>query len=270
MSDSLEYILAASRKPAEFNLSAIFTANTDMDYIKAELDRLADNDLRFVEIRGAAGKSLSELTDADLKALEKNLSGYGIQVSAVGSAIGAGDLALPFEPEVAQFERMLEIADWLGSSYVGIRAWKGDFETGQIEVLRRLNRLAEIVMPYGMILVLENAPGTVAAQAAQAAALLQEVGSTNLRCLFNPANFGAVGERSYTDAYFPLQSQITYLRYNAADAEFDRVLAALHESQYAGYVTLEADAELTASVTSFQAKLLQIKEQQGSDFLSEN
>jgi hypothetical protein len=104
----------------------------------------------------------------------------------------------------------------------------------------------------------------------QTAALLQEVGSTNLRCLFNPANFASVSERSYSDAYFPLQSQITYLRYNADDAEFDRVLAGLHESQYAGYVTLEADGGLTANVASFRAKLLQIEEQNGSGFLSEN
>lgn len=247
MSNSLEELLAMSRKPAEFIPSAILAAS-DLDSV-AQLDIIQESGFQAVEVRGAFGKSVAELANSELKTLEQAISGRDLRVSAIGSPVGETLITADFAPDLELFERMLEVSDWLGSSYIRLGGYK--LPTGEaaatygLEMKSRFEKMATLAQPYGMILLLENAPATCADSAARCAELIHEVGSANLRSLFNPANFQAVGEQPFSQAYPLLQSQLTYWRFDSqAAAEMQELLAALHASSYAGFVSLESAAAL--------------------------
>ncbi len=257
MSDSLEELLASSRKPAEFILSAFGDEiAADLD---EQLDVLEQEDIRFLELRGAWGKNVANFDNADLKRIEKSLAARGIGVSAIGSPVGKSLITEPFEPVLKQFERILEIADWMGSSYIRLFSFFMPKEEGEAaydkyrsEVFRRLERMTEMSQPYGLILLHENEKDIYGDTAARCADLLDTVGSANLRAIFDPANFVQCGVKPFTEAYPLLERHITYLHIKdaffedgrvvvagAGEGEVEEVVTALHQKGYVGYASLE-------------------------------
>ncbi len=261
MSDSLEELLASSRKPAEFILSAFADEiSPDLD---EQLDVLEAEDIRFLELRGAWGKNVADFTNDDLKKIEKSLSARGIGVSAIGSPVGKSSITAPFEVELKRFERILEIADWMGSSYIRMFSFfmppeelasegAAVYAKYRPEVMRRLEALAEMTTPYGMILLHENEKDIYGDTALRCADLLDTVGSTNLRAVFDPANFVQVGVKPFSGAFPLLERHITYLHIKdaffedgrvvvagAGEGEVEEVLTALHANGYVGYASLE-------------------------------
>lgn len=261
MSDSLDELLALSRKPAEFILSA-FGDEIAAD-LTEQLDVLEQEEIRFLELRKAWGKNVVDLDNAELKRIESTLAPRGIGVSSIGSPIGKVPITDPFEPELARFERILEIADWMGSSYIRLFSFfmppdegAGAYERHRDEVMRRLERMAEIAQPYGLILLHENEKGIYGDTAERCADLLNTVGSANLRAVFDPANFVQCGVRPFTEAYPLLEQHITYLHIKdalfedgsvvvagAGDGEVEQVLKALHDKGYVGYASFEPHLE---------------------------
>ncbi|HEX2916743.1 MAG TPA: sugar phosphate isomerase/epimerase family protein [Chloroflexia bacterium] len=257
MSDSLEELLAASRKPAEFILSAFG------DEIASDLDEqlkvLEEEGIRFIELRSAWGKNVADFSDEDLKQIEMLLATHSIGVSAIGSPIGKVPITAPFEPELQRFERILEIADWLGSSYIRLFSFfmpeeegEGAYARYRGEVIRRLERFAELAQPYGLILLHENEKGIYGDTAERCANILDSVGSSNLRAVFDPANFVQCGVKPFSEAYPLLENHVTYLHVKDAffadgrvvvagegEGEVEQVLAALNQKGYAGFVSLE-------------------------------
>ena len=255
--DSLEELLASSRKPAEFIISAF--GDEIADDLEEQLDVLEAEEIRFIEVRGAWGKNVIDFTNDDLKRYEQALAGRGIGVSAIGSPIGKQPITAPFEPELKRFERILEIADWLGSSYIRLFSFFMPTDEGQTaharyrdEVVRRLETMAEMSQPYGLILLHENEKGIFGDTAEHCADLLDTAGSANLRAIFDPANFVQVGVKPFSEAYGLLERHITYLHIKdaffadgrvtvagAGEGEVEQVLAALNKSGYIGYASLE-------------------------------
>ncbi len=272
--DSLEELLASSRKPAEFILSAF--GDEIADDLDQQLDVLEEEEIRFLELRGAWGKNVSEFTNEDLKRIEQSLAMRGIGVSAIGSPIGKQLITDPFEPELKRFERILEIADWVGSSYVRLFSFymppeegPAAYEKYRSEVCKRLEKMAIMSQPYGLILLHENEKGIYGDIPERCADLIHEVGSANLRAVFDPANFVQVGVKPFTEAYPLLEPQITYLHIKdaffedgrvvvagAGEGELEPVLLALKETGYVGYASLEPHLQASGQYGGFSGPQL--------------
>jgi sugar phosphate isomerase/epimerase len=274
MSDSLEELLASSRKPAEFILSAFGDEIApDLD---EQLDALEEAGLRYLELRGAWGKNVADFDNADLKRIEQALAARGIGVSAIGSPIGKTLITEPFEPELQRFERMLEVADWLGSSYIRLFSFfmpkaegAAAYPKYRAEVIRRLEQMAEMTQPYGMILLHENEKDIYGDTAERCADLLDSVGSANLRATFDPANFVQVGIKPFSEAYPLLEQHITYVHIKDAffedgrvvvagegEGEVEQVLNALYQKRYVGYVSLEPHLQASGPYAGFSRRQL--------------
>lgn len=257
LENELEFFLNNQKKKPHFNLSAFGDEiAADLD---EQLDVLEEEGIRFLEVRGVWGKNILDLSNAELDKLNDTLQARGFGVSAIGSPIGKISITEPFEPHLTRFERALEVADWLGTSYIRIFSFFIPKEEGQAafakyrpEVMRRLNTFAAMTTPYGMILLHENEKDIYGDIAERCADLLNEVGSTNLRAAFDPANFVQVGEKPFTDAFPLLNSQINHLHIKDAkfadgsvtvagsgDGEVKEVIRALWQGGYQGYATLE-------------------------------
>lgn len=274
MSDSLEELLASSRKPAEFILSA-FGDEIAPD-LEEQLDALEAEEIRYLELRGAWGKNVAAFDNEDLKRIERAVSARGIGVSAIGSPIGKISITDPFEPELQRFERILEIADWLGSSYIRLFSFfmpKAEGEAAypkyRSEVMRRLERMAEMAQPYGLILLHENEKDIYGDTAERCADLLDTVGSANLRLTFDPANFVQVGIKPFSEAYPLLEQHITYVHIKDAffedgrvvvagegEGEVEQVLTALYRKRYIGYVSLEPHLSASGAYGGFSGPQL--------------
>jgi sugar phosphate isomerase/epimerase len=255
LENELNFFLSQKKKPV-FNLSAL--SGELSDSFEAELDLLEAADLHYVEVGEINGKNVLGLGNAELDEVQVAMQMRGLSVSAIASSIGNSSITADFSQEFSRFERALEVADWLGASYIrifGFQLPEGDSETVyqqyRAEVARRLTEFAIASQPYGLILLLENAPGTFADTSAHCADLIDEVGSTNLRSLFDPASFVQMGENPLVDAFPPLQEQVNLLHLRDANAdgspaplgdgvgELKGLLQTMWRSSYQGAITLK-------------------------------
>lgn len=260
MSSELEFdemFFAPPKKKSYFNL-AVFGDEiaTDLD---TQLEEMEQEGIRYLELRGAWGKNVMELSNAELDTINEALRDRGMSVSSIGSPIGKISITDPFEPEFERFKRALEIADWLGCSYVRLFSFYMPPEEGEAayekyrpEVMRRLNAMASEATPWGLILLHENEKGIYGDKAVRCADILNTVGSPNLRAVFDPANFVQVGDKPFTDAFPLLDEHITYIHAKdaffadgsvtvagAGEGEVEAVLRALWRRGYQGYLSLE-------------------------------
>lgn len=258
---------------------AIFTLSAFADEISSDLDEqlthLEQEGISSLEFRGVNGKNVLDLSNAELKQIDQTLKQHGFTVSAIGSPIGKIPITEPFEPHIVRFERALEVADWLGSSYVRIFSFfmppaapsedpASLYQKYRPEVMRRMNQFADIVMPYGMILLHENEKGIFGDTPERCADILQTVGSTNLRATFDPANFVQCGVKPFSEAYPLLADQITYVHIKDAffndgrvvvagegEGEVADVLQALWQRGYQGYLSLEPHLAAAGEFSGF-------------------
>lgn len=213
-------------------------------------ESLKKHGITGIDLAGAWGKELYELTNEDLKRLEKILKETELAISRVNSQIGAIGIEDAFEPEKLKFERMLEVADWFGASYIKVSSFKGDGTNPEqlAEAIKRLSELAELAQPWGIIMLHENAPGYIGDKAERCKEIIYEVASSNLRTSFNPAQFVEVGEKPLSEAYEPMLAQYTYVQLESSlfqspetleQSELKELLGTMWEKGYQGYLNLD-------------------------------
>ncbi|MEI7554154.1 TIM barrel protein [Candidatus Chlorohelix sp.] len=223
-----------------------------------------------IDLASAWGKELYELTNEDLKQLEKILKQTELAISRVNSQIGTIGIGDAFESEKLKFERMLEVADWFGASYIKVSSFKGDGTNPEqlAEAIKRLSELAEQAQPWGIIMLHENAPGYIGDKAARCKHIIYEVASSNLRTSFNPAQFMEVGEKPLSEAYEPMLAQYTYVQLENSlfqspetleQSELKKLLATMWENGYQGYINLDTREDGAFQLNSFESKLATLK-----------
>jgi 3-dehydroshikimate dehydratase len=284
LENELSFFLNSQKKKPIFNFSAL--GSELAPDLETQLAILETENLRFIEIGTIDGKDVLDLSDAEMDKVQALLQERGIGVSAFASSIGKIPITAHFEPHLKRFERALEVGDWLGTSYIRIFGFVAPDNAGvevvyndyRAEVARRLTALAEASQPYGLILLMENAPGTFADTGEHCADLIDEVGSPNLRSLFNPANFVKVGDDPLE--VFPfLREQVNLLHLQDAgdNGEFTligagrgkikEVLRSMWQDSYQGAISLKAvdrsfDAQAFGEAVSTVRQLLTEIEQE--------
>jgi len=264
-----EEMFAVPKKKSYFNL-AVFGDEISPD-LDEQLDQMAQEDIRFLELRGVWGKNVLELSNTELDRIAKTLQERGVSIASIGSPIGKIKITDPFEPEFERFKRALEVADWLGSSYIRLFSFYIPPEEGEAafakyrpEVIRRMTALAQEATPWGLILLHENEKGIYGDKAVRCADILNEIGSTNLRAVFDPANFVQVGDKPFTEAFPLLEQHITYMHIKdaffadgrvtvagAGEGEVEEVLRALWQGGYQGYLSLEPHLQIAGHSSGF-------------------
>ena len=230
------------------------------DEISPDLDTqlavLAELSIRHLELRSAWSVTVADLDDGQVARIRRALDGAGVAVSAIGSPIGKIPVDAPLGPELDRLRRIADVAAALDTSLVRVFSFfipaGRPAEEFRGPVLDRMAALAGIAEERGLVLAHENEKEIYGDVPARCAEIIREVGSPALRATFDAANFVQCGVAPHTDAYPLLAPYLEYLQVKDAlaatgavvpagmgDGQVRLTLAALDESGFAGFVSLE-------------------------------
>jgi len=221
-----------------------------------QLETLAAESIRYLELRSAWSANVVSLTDAELASFRWEIEDAGVRVSAIGSPIGKIGIGAPLGPELERMRRIADIAGMFGTTIVRVFSFfipAGEPpERYRQAVIDRMGALAQIAAERGIVLAHENEKEIYGDIPERCADLIASVGSPALRATFDAANFVQCGVRPHTDGYELLRPHLVYLQVKDAlaatgqvvpagrgDGEVRETLAALAASGFSGYASLE-------------------------------
>ncbi|HYK70972.1 MAG TPA: sugar phosphate isomerase/epimerase family protein [Streptosporangiaceae bacterium] len=230
------------------------------DEISPDLDEqlavLAAESIFHLELRSVWSTNVADLDDGQLARVRQRLDRSGVRVSAIGSPIGKIDIDAPIEPELERLRRVADIADQLATTLIRVFSFfipEGhDAALYRARVIDRMRALAELAAERGLILAHENEKKIYGDQPDRCADIIESVGSPALRATFDAANFVQCGVRPHSDAYELLRPYLVYVQVKDAvmatgdvvpagrgDGQVGQTLAALRDSGFQGYLSLE-------------------------------
>jgi sugar phosphate isomerase/epimerase len=254
--------------PATFLLSA-FGDEIDDD-LTTQLDVLASEDITALELRGAWGVNVLDLSGGQLQRVQELLRERSFQISAIGSPIGKSSLSEPRAFEQERLERALSAAELLDTRLIRIFSFyvlPENLDEARNEVIERLGMLVERAAQTGVTLLHENERGIYGESATRCHDLLTTINSPALRMAFDPANFVQAGVRPMEDAWPLLRDFTTHVHIKDAvfadgcvrpagqgDGDIPGLLAALDSLDYTGYLTLEPHLSIAGPAGGFSGE----------------
>ncbi len=223
--------------------------------IKTQFEELKKLGISHFEIRGVNGTNVSELTLEEAKNVQALAQHYGISASSIGSPIGKILITDPFEPHLELLKHIIQIAKVFKTRFIRVFSFyipnDANPENYKDEVIARMKKMVRIAEENDVILLHENEKGIYGNVASRCKEILDAVNSPNLRAVFDPANFVECSQKTYPEAFELLKDYIVYMHIKDATAEkkivpagkgignVDKILAALKEKDYEGFVSLE-------------------------------
>ena len=209
-----------------------------------------------VEVRGAWGTNVVELTDEQVDRLAGRLARWDMAVSAIASPVGKVSVLDDPEGHLYQLGRAVNVAHRLGTRYVRIFSFYRppgmSPEEARDPVLKRMRSLADLAEREGVVLLHENEKGVYGDIPARVLDVVESVGSDALRVAWDSANFVQVGVAPFTDGYAMLRAHLEYLQVKDAlaatgevvpagegDGQLRETLTALRDDGYTGVASLE-------------------------------
>jgi sugar phosphate isomerase/epimerase len=241
--------------------------------LRHALSVMAEYDIREAELRNVYGKYIVEADEELLEKVEKDLKDAGMTIccldtpfykcdlddadtTATGPTHGARDRGR--EEQLHLLNRSIDLARRLGTSYIRIFSfWKRGPLTMEIEerIADALMTPARIAERAGVTLVLENEHACYLGTGAETARVIEKVGSSALKMVWDPGNAFMAGEQPFPSGYQAAAAHIGHVHVKDAHAdesgklsftvigggEIDYVgqFAALKESGYTGAISLE-------------------------------
>ena len=248
------------------------------DEISPELDEqlatLAEESMRYMELRSVWNTNVLDLTDADLERVKSAVAERGIGISSIGSPIGKVPITDPFAPHLERFRRALHAAGVMEAPYVRVFSFfipEGhDPDRYREEVLERMGALAGEAEESGIMLLHENEKEIYGDVPSRCVDILAGVDSPALRAAWDAANFVQCGvSRPYTEGYESLRPYIEYVHVKDALADSGRVvpagegdgeiletLSALRASGFDGFFSLEPHLASSGTYSGFSGPAL--------------
>jgi sugar phosphate isomerase/epimerase len=224
--------------------------------LEAQIETLAAESMRWLDLRGVWGKNVLDLTDDEIGEIEARLDRGGVQVAAIASPIGKIPITENFDPHLDAFRRAITIAHQLRCPCIRIFSFflPPDENPARYrdEVLRRVAALVRLAEDAELTLVHENERQIYGDVPERCLDLLTAIGSPALRAVWDPANFVHCGIRPFTDGYALLRPHIAYVHVKDAragqsgavpagegDSQWPETLVALRDSGFDGVCSLE-------------------------------
>jgi sugar phosphate isomerase/epimerase len=221
-----------------------------------QLATLAAESITHLELRSAWSTNVADLSDAQLAAFGRALTGAGVTVSAIGSPIGKIDITAPLAPELDRMRRVAAAAAAFGTRIVRVFSFFIPPADPPVryrqEVIDRMAALAAIAEEHSLILAHENEKEIYGDRPERCAEIISAVNSPALRATFDAANFVQCGVRPHAEAYALIRPHLVYVQVKDAlaatgevvpagqgDGQVAETLAALRDSGFEGYLSLE-------------------------------
>ena len=218
-----------------------------------QLKLLNELGIKYLELRGAYGKNVSEFSDEMIDRLSEKLEKSGIGVSAIGSPVGKYDITEDYSIQLERFCRIIDIAKKMKTRYIRIFSYfmkPCDFEKYKDEVIRRLFGFVKIAENEDIVLLHENEKDIFGENAENCKYIFDNIKSPNLKGIFDPANFVQCGVDTLK-AFELLKEHIVYMHIKDAlpngevvpagmgIGHLPEIFGRLNADGYEGFVSLE-------------------------------
>lgn len=250
----------------EFILSA-FSDEAD-PMLDPAMDILEPWKVRHIELRGADGRNVTQLTVPEAKEIRSRLESRGFAVSAVGSPIGKIAIDDPMDPHLELFRHTIELAHALGTKNIRLFSFfmpAGSAEANRAETHRRFEAMVRAAEGTGILMLHENEKDIYGDVAVRCRDLLDTFDVPHLRATFDPANFVQCGQK-IDEAWALLKHKVAYVHIKDAlfadgsvvpagegDGQVAWLLAQLAKSDYKGFLSLEPHLGQFDGLSSFEA-----------------
>ena len=177
---------------AKFVLSAF--ADEAADSLQGQIAALKRNGIWYIEPRNIDGKSVSYMSEAELREVRAMLDQNGIGVSSLGSPIGKYPIADDFQPHFACLQKALFAAKMLGTDRIRMFSFfckKEDRPLCRDRVMAQLNAMLDEAEQSGITLCHENEANIYGEMPGEVADLLSTL--PRLKGIFDPANYRMAG-----------------------------------------------------------------------------
>lgn len=211
---------------AEFILSAF--ADEAAEGLDEQLEALAQENIRMIELRCVDGVNCSELGVEDAVRIHKKLEAHHVTLSALGSPYGKIGIMDSFDEHFDKFARSMEVCKVLECSRIRMFSFyipQGEEpEKYRGEVFRRLERMVELARKNDVLLVHENEKGIYGDTDTRCMDLYEHFGG-DMGVAFDPANYVQCGVDPL-EAYRLHKDIITYFHIKDAMKEDGSVVSA--------------------------------------------
>jgi sugar phosphate isomerase/epimerase len=239
-----------------------------------QLDTLAEESIRFVELRSVWNKNVLDLTDDEIEKVGAAMSERAIGVSSIGSPVGKVPIVEDFAPHLERFHRALHVAKALEAPYVRVFSFfmpEGqDPAVHRDEVLGRMGVLAKEAEDARIVLVHENEKNIYGDIPGRCLDILTQVDSPALRAAWDAANFVQCGvNHPHEEGYEALRPYVEYVHVKDAlsgsgrvvpagegDGEIRETISALHASGFDGFFSLEPHLASSGTYSGFSGPAL--------------
>jgi sugar phosphate isomerase/epimerase len=237
-----------------------FTLSAFGDEISPHLDEqikvLKQNDIHYLELRNIENQCIIDYSSKEIKETHKVLDGAGIGVSAVASPIGKISITDDFQPHLNRFQKTLETARLLDTNNIRMFSFYmpqgADPANYRDEVLDRWNKFLFAAKGSGLTLLHENEKSIYGDTAARCLDLLETLNNSQVKAVFDPANFVQCGVAAYPDAFNLLKGYVVYMHIKDAlfadrsvvpagegDGKVNEILIELDKMGYEGFLSIE-------------------------------
>ncbi|WP_203567440.1 sugar phosphate isomerase/epimerase family protein [Aestuariimicrobium ganziense] len=226
------------------------------DDLAEQIALLTELGVKYVEFRSAWGINVLKLDDEQLARAKQMLDEAGIKVSSVGSPIGKIFVTDDFEPHLADMDRALHVAQYLGAPNIRIFSFfipEGDDpDQHRDEVLRRMRALVDRAAGADVVLLHENEKDIYGDVPSRVKGLADALACDHFKLIIDPANYVQCDARPFDEAWPLLRDRIAYVHVKDAvagtptivpagdgDGQWRELIAALKESGYDGFFSIE-------------------------------
>ena len=239
------------------------------------LDTMVETGLEYVELQYLWEKQVGDLTDADIERVKKLIDNRDLKVSCIShhnlSALPLDTAvdASAYRSHIATLQRCIDVAQALGANLVRIFSFRKEMvlfgaepvisEDAWTTLLNRLEEPLRIADATGITLVIETAISGNVTSAYLARKLIDELGVSHLKVLWDPCSSLYCTEVPYPDGYEIIRDYIAHvhlkdgvvnlpaatfdfcaMRQGQMDPYYNDIVDALKRDGYDGAISLES------------------------------
>ena len=239
------------------------------------LDTMVETGLEYVELQYLWEKQVGDLTDADIERVKGLIDDRDLKVSCIShhnlSALpmDTGVDAPAYRDHIETLQRCIDVAQALGTNLVRIFSFRKEMvlfgaepiisEDAWTTLLNRLEEPLRIADAAGITLVIETAISGNVTSAYLARKLIDELGVSHLKVLWDPCSSLYCTEVPYPDGYEMIRDALAHvhlkdgvvnlpaatfdfcaMRQGQMDPYYNDIVDALKQDGYDGAISLES------------------------------
>ncbi len=228
---------------------------SDLD---AQITTLHEEDIHYLDLRGAWGINVLDLSDQQIAEVKQKLDSHAIKVAAIGSPIGKVPIDSSFDEHLQRFERAITVARAVEAPYIRIFSFyppasgeASDPVLYRDEVLRCLREMTARARAAGVTLIHENEKHIYGDTIARNVDLLRSINDRHFRSVLDPANYLQCDQQPYPAAYEATHPWLEYVHVKDVRADgtlvvagegaasWPEILQRLRQDGYDGFLSLE-------------------------------